>query len=151
MVMELLEESGSILINCTKDDEDAKISEDFKTLDAYISTHPGHDDRYKQLQAIMESTLALTAECGCPELDEAKDPCVWANQERKWWDENMGNLIKQEIEAKQNRQLKNKGITLHLPQLKEEINENEQEQEQEHLSRNVVIKNEMKLKINKNQ
>jgi Zn-dependent protease with chaperone function len=32
MVMELLEDSGSILINCTKDDEEAKISEDFKTI-----------------------------------------------------------------------------------------------------------------------
>ena len=94
--------------------------EEYKTLEAYLSTHPGYDDRYKQLQNIIEATLAIRKECGCPELYQESDPCMGASQARKWWDMNKDALVKQEIEAKQKRKLQNKGIALHLPQ-KEEV------------------------------
>ena len=86
----------------------------------------------------MESTLAIRAECGCPELDEEKDPCMRANQERKWWNENMENLIKQEIKVKQNRQSKNKGIVLHLPPLKEESNTKKNKTEETNTEEPVI-------------
>jgi Zn-dependent protease with chaperone function len=86
MVKDLLDEAGAILINCTKEEDDANILEEYKTLEAYLSTHLGHDDRYKQLQNIMEATLAIRKECGCPELYQDSDPCMGASQARKWWE-----------------------------------------------------------------
>ena len=118
MVMEVLDEAVSTLSNCTTDNAD--ILEEYKTLESFLSTHPAHGERQTKLETMMESAMAVRKDCSCPPLGPGPDPRALATQAREWWEQNREASIREQIEKKQIRQLKNKGIPLFFEQLEEE-------------------------------
>eukprot|EP00092_Neocalanus_flemingeri_P009821 GFUD01010583.1.p1 GENE.GFUD01010583.1~~GFUD01010583.1.p1 ORF type:complete len:457 (-),score=103.11 GFUD01010583.1:147-1517(-) len=126
MSTKLMAEMNATLEECTKDNADIVDADSYRTLELYLSTHPADDTRHKQLQESMKEALAIRQECRCPHLDSDYDPCKLVDQMREWWDDNKDALIKDTIEAKQSRRLRNTGVPLAIPDLNREKNYNEE-------------------------